>query len=239
MTGTPGSVQEQQLLQTEGLTRFSGWLFEQIQPFLAGTVWEAGCGIGTYTRQMVAAGCARILATDRDEELLKIARRRFQGIDRVRVFELDMGREEEFEKLRGERIGTIVCLNVLEHIEDDRMVLGRMRTVLSSTGRLVLLVPAHPALFNGIDEAVRHCRRYTSRELAAKLRAAGFRPIKLYYFNALAILGWFVYGHVLRWKRVPETPAAAFDRIVPILSWTERNLLSGRIGVSLIAVCEP
>src|SRR5256885_649989 len=126
MAKTSGSTQEQQLLQTERLTRFTGWLFEQIQPFLTGTVWEAGCGTGTYTQKMLAVGCERILATDHDEALLEIVRHRFKDSERVCVFDLDMSREDEFEKLRGQSIQTIVCLNVLEHIKDDLLVLRNM-----------------------------------------------------------------------------------------------------------------
>src|SRR5713101_5393393 len=126
MMETSGSVQGQQLLQTEGLARFTGWLFEQVKPFLTGIVWEAGCGTGTYTQYMLMAGCERILATDHDEGLLNIARHRFKSTERVRVCDLDMSREEEYEKLRGQSIQTIVCLNVLEHIEDDMLVLRAM-----------------------------------------------------------------------------------------------------------------
>ncbi len=233
------STQKQQLVQTEGLTRFTGWLFEQVRPFLErGTVWEAGCGIGTYTQLLVAAGCERILASDHDEDLLEIACRRFKGIEQVRLLTLDMSREEDFAKLRGESIRTIVCLNVVEHIENDLLVLRNMRALLAPKGRLVLLVPAHPMLFNGIDREVHHCRRYTAFDLSEKLRMADFRLVRLYYFNAPGILGWFLYGHVLRRRRVPEMSVGLFDRLVPVFRWTERAILRGTLGISLIAICE-
>jgi len=234
---TSNSIQAQ-LLQREGLSRFANWMFEQIAPFLSGTIWEAGCGMGTYTQLMLAAGCQQVLATDHDQHLLNVVHRRFAGIKRVRVFDLDLSREEEFKKLRGCAIETIVCLNVLEHLDDDLLVLRNMHSLLPSQGRLVLLVPAHPWLFNGIDEAVHHYRRYTRRELSAKLRQVDFHIRKLYFFNAPAILGWVVYGHLLRRRNVPETSVGLFDRIVPIFRWTERAILRGKLGISLIAVCE-
>jgi short-subunit dehydrogenase len=91
-------------------------------------------------------------------------------------------------------------------------------------------------LFNGIDEAVHHFRRYAGRDLLPALQGAGFRVGRLYYFNAPGILGWFLYGHVLRRRAVPETPAAMFDRLVPLFRWLERMVLRGRVGVSLIAI---
>jgi SAM-dependent methyltransferase len=232
------SVQKQ-LLVAGRLNRFPNWLFEQIQPFIGGTVWEAGCGTGTYTHHMLAAGCERILATDYDADLLQVARRRFAGNERVLVFSLDMSQEVEFEKLKGHAIQTIVCLNVLEHIENDLLVLRNMRALLPPKGRLILLVPAHPCLFNGMDESLHHYRRYTARDLSTKLRAADYRVIKLYYFNAPAILGWFAYGHILRRKSVTEgLSTGLFDWLVPLFRWTERAILKGRLGISLIAMCE-
>jgi SAM-dependent methyltransferase len=233
-----GGVQKAQLLQTEQLGRFTRWMFEQVAPHVQGTVWEAGCGTGTYTAHLLAAGVPRILATDREDDFLSLARQRFAGDRRVSVFALDLAREDEFGRVEGQGVRSIVCLNVLEHIVDDRMVLRRMRALLPSGGRLLLLVPAHPALFNGIDESVQHCRRYTARDLRAKLTAAGFTIRRLYQWNALGIVGWFLYGHLLRRRAVPETPAAMFDRLVPLQRWAERVVLRGRLGVSLIAVCE-
>src|SRR5262249_7702690 len=183
------SIQKQQLVQTERLMRFTSWLFEQIRPFVAGTVWEAGCGIGTYTQLLLATGCEHVIATDHDGSLLAVAHETFRGVQRVDVFDLDLRRADDYRKVRGAR--TIVCLNVLEHLEDDAMVLREMYEVLVPGGTLLLLVPAHRWLFNGIDRSVEHYRRYTRTELATKLRAAGFRPVRLWYFNALAIVGWY------------------------------------------------
>jgi SAM-dependent methyltransferase len=234
------SVLEQQLVLTEStLGRFTGWMFDEIRPWLGRVVWEAGCGSGTYTEHMRAAGCARILATDIDPRLLAIARRRFAGDDRVRIFSLDLGVEAEFRQLDGEPIDTIVCLNVLEHVADDRGALARMRRVLAPGGTMVLLVPAHPILYNGIDASLHHCRRYTSRDLRAKLVEAGFRVRRMYHFNALGLLGWFIHGTVLRKLDVREGAASFFDRLVPAARWVEQQLLRRRVGVSLIAICEP
>ena len=55
------------------------------------------------------------------------------------------------EDLRGERLDSIVCLNVLEHIEDDRTTLQNFASVLSPGGHLVLLVPALEALYGTLD----------------------------------------------------------------------------------------
>ena len=66
---------------------------------------------------------------------------------------------------RVERIDTIVCLNVLEHIEDDRATLADFSRVLPPGGHLALLVPAMPALYGTLDEHLHHFRRYDREPL--------------------------------------------------------------------------
>ena len=66
-------------------------------------------------------------------------------------------------------IDTIVCLNVLEHVEDDRGALRRLHAALAPGGRLLLLVPAHEWLYGAIDRAIDHHRRYERAGLEATL----------------------------------------------------------------------
>ena len=53
-----------------------------------------------------------------------------------------------------------VCLNVLEHIEDDRRRSQAWHPCSTPGGVIVLLVPAFPALYGPIDRNLGHCRRY-------------------------------------------------------------------------------
>ena len=51
---------------------------------------------------------------------------------------------------------TVICSNVLEHIEDDVRALRNIRTLLKPGGRLLLYVPATPRLYCAIDRHVGH-----------------------------------------------------------------------------------
>ncbi|HEX3764363.1 MAG TPA: class I SAM-dependent methyltransferase [Kofleriaceae bacterium] len=72
----------------------------------------------------------------------------------------------------------IVILDVLEHIADDRgflreFVMRRLRP----GGRLLISVPAHPALYTQHDVALGHYRRYSQGELRDVLVASGLAPL--------------------------------------------------------------
>src|SRR6185436_9726599 len=95
------------------------------------------------------------------------------------------------DALVGERCDTAVCLNVLEHIADDRGSLASIHRLLEPGGRLVLLVPAIPAIFGTLDDKLGHFRRYTPRHLRERYAEAGFQMRHIEYFNLAGIAGWW------------------------------------------------
>ena len=89
----------------------------------------------------------------------------------------------------GQQFDTVICLNVLEHVDDDRSALAAIRRLLAPAGRLVLLVPALPALYGTIDRALGHHRRYTRTGLAGLLQATGYTLTHIEYFNLAGVPG--------------------------------------------------
>jgi SAM-dependent methyltransferase len=80
----------------------------------------------------------------------------------------------------------LVCLlDVLEHIDDDRAALRRVRDLLRPEGRVLLTVPAYQWLYGPHDRAHHHRRRYTAREVRRTAREAGFDVQRCGYFNTL------------------------------------------------------
>ena len=75
----------------------------------------------------------------------------------------------------------MVCINVLEHIEDDGAALRAMASILVPGGVIVLLVPAFQALYGPIDRNLGHYRRYRRGSIAGLAAAAGLEVRKLHY----------------------------------------------------------
>ena len=132
------------------------------------------------------------------------------------------------------RIDTVVCLNVLEHIEDDRATLADMYDLLQPGGRLVLLVPAFARLYGTLDEHLRHFRRYEKDELEGKVREAGFVLENLMYLNRPGIFGWWLNGKLLRRRVLPRSQLLAFKLLMPLLEREKERPPS--TGLSLVAI---
>ncbi len=76
------------------------------------------------------------------------------------------------------RFDLVLLLDVLEHVEDDRALLGELVTgSLEPGGHALISVPAWPALFGPHDEGLGHHRRYTPRALDALVAGAGLARV--------------------------------------------------------------
>ncbi len=69
----------------------------------------------------------------------------------------------------------VVSFDVYEHLDRDLDAMLETARVLRQGGLLLVNVPAFMALFSDHDRAFEHRRRYMRREMAGKLRRAGFR----------------------------------------------------------------
>jgi hypothetical protein len=142
--------------------------------------------------------------------------------------------------VRQENWDAIVCVNVLEHIEDDAKELAIFFTLLrQQRGFLCLFVPARRELYAPIDRDFGHYRRYIRRDLAAKLAQAGFSIIRLSYFNSIGYLLWWLNFRVLKKRRFEPGKVAVFDRFVfPLVHTIESRLVRPPLGQSLLAVAK-
>lgn len=220
------------LNQLAELDRYNHWIYEQIAAAMGRRILEVGSGTGNITQFLCADG-NQVTATDVVPSYRNELERLFAGNANVQVsrFDLDVKAPAEFV---AEPFDTVVCLNVLEHIEDDLFALGQMREVLKPGGKLALLVPAHQILFGEFDRAVGHFRRYGKRELTAKLKQAGFVINEMKFFSLLATLPWLINGRIFKRDYLPAGQAGLANRLVPLLKL--EKLIGPPCGLSLIAI---
>jgi len=235
---------------------YNKWTYHRIAPWIGPRVLEVGAGIGNLSQFFIDR--ERVVLTDTESEYREALWRRFgeqrkgerrrsnrdvgkdrrSGTDRralnVQVMELSLPTVPD--ALVGEQFSTIVCLNVLEHVEDDMASLRTMFQLLEPNGRLVLLVPALPALFGTMDTELGHVRRYTPKVLESAFAETGLLMRHMEYFNLVGTIGWWWSGRVRRRKMIPKGPLKIFDLLVPIFRL--ERLIPWRVGLSLIAIGE-
>jgi glycosyltransferase involved in cell wall biosynthesis len=223
----------QTLQRMKKLHRYNQWIFSKFQPYLGRRVLETGSGIGNITKFLLDRDL--IIATDVEPKYLTLLKNTFGKYKKFMIEQLDIS-GTEMKRYQSYHIDSVICFNVLEHIEQDEKPLKKIFELLEPGGRLLLLVPSHPWLYGSLDEHLGHQRRYGKKELRNKLETAGFRVIFLKHFNRIGILGWFLDSRILRRKRLPPFQLRIYNLFVPLFKLEKFFPLP--FGTSLLAVAE-
>ncbi len=214
--------------------RYNWWTVSQISPFLGERILELGAGFGHLTRFLPKRELLTV--AESDEENLALLAESHRDNDLVEIKSVDLAATDALESLGKERYDTVLCINQLEHIENDSEMLGAIRPLLVSGGRLVVLVPQYEGLYGSYDKALGHHRRYSRQGLEQALQTAGYRLVKSQSFNSLAILAWWWNSCLLRSEQVGKLQIKVFDMLVPLLRVVESILPLP--GLSLVCVAE-
>lgn len=222
------------LREMENAKHFNRWMADVVSPFIAGRVLEIGAGIGNLTR-LLHSYAREYVVTDIDPAYLT----RLNGLIRdggnMTWALCDLANPADFRCFRG-RMDTVVCLNVLEHIEDDAAGLRNIYSALVPGGRAIVLVPQGASAFGTFDEVLNHRRRYSTAELRQRMIATGFRLDQILKFNRATYPGWLLNGKILRRRSLSGFQLSVFDRFVPLvrridgfLPWPPTSLIA--VGV--------
>jgi glycosyltransferase involved in cell wall biosynthesis len=191
---------------------FNRWMADTIQPYIGKRVLEIGSGMGNLTR-LLLAGRKRYVATDIDREHLERLKSRLSERPRLETAVLNAADPRGQEEFAGQ-MDTVVCLNVLEHIEDDLGALRNIREMLEPGGRAVVLVPEGQSIYNSLDEELGHCRRYSEDQLRQRMTEAGFDVEAILRFNRASRPGWWLNGTILKRRTISRAQLKNFDRLV-------------------------
>lgn len=152
------------------------WAIQSYFPF-AKTFFEIGCGTGFVLNGIRSNTSLKLYGGDIFHEGLFYAGKRVKNAVFFQMDASNIPFENEFD--------IIGAFDMLEHINDDTLVLKQMHRALNSEGGLIVTVPQHPLLWSSFDEYSRHARRYIADELKKKIVKAGFGMLRQTSFVSL------------------------------------------------------
>ena len=133
----------------------------------------------------------------------------------------------------------IYSLNVLEHIEDDDLILRQLCSKLNKSAKILIYVPAFQILYSSMDKKVGHFRRYSGAGLTEKMRKSGFEILDSRYVDSLGFLAALVYKYCgNREGDLNETTLKIYDRIVFPVSRFLDSLTSHLFGKNLLVIAK-
>jgi hypothetical protein len=214
-------------------SNWKSYFRSHLQPYLGIEVLEVGAGLGGTTRLLCRGHEHRWICLEPDRELAdRLARSVCEGKLPPQC-EVQVG---TLDQLRGQApFDTLIYIDVLEHIEDDRGELARAAELLKPGGHVVALSPAHQWLYTPFDKAIGHCRRYTKKTLSA-LTPQTLELVRLHYLDSAGLLASL--GNRLLLKRSMPSPRqiAVWDKCLVRLSRIADPLLAHSVGKSVVGV---
>lgn len=221
------------LIQLSQFDQYSKWMYSKFKHHLGKRIMEIGCGIGNNLDNLAENPQTEIILTDYRDDYLELLKDAHGDRPNISFYKYDATQKAPEELLKNPP-DSIVMLNVLEHINEDTLVLNNLYNLLPSGGKLVILVPAHQALYCKIDENLEHFRRYSLEELTEKMRNAGFTIVDSFHFNTVGAAGWFFSGKILRSKQIKSEHVKGQKVLLPVAKAVDN--LNLPVGLSVVSI---
>jgi len=216
------------------------WILEIFRPFLGKRLIEVGAGSGSFSELLLQTNPESLEALEPSANMYPLLADHLRHIDRAHVGRARHGTlisSTDAIRQSGPP-DSILYVNVLEHIEDDKRELEAIHSLLRPGGHALIFVPANPWLMGSIDHMLGHYRRYTMRDLQSKCRSAGFDIRLASHFDILGIAPWWLKYCLMKSKTMEPAAVRVYDRYVVPVSRMLEGLVRPPIGKNIILVAQ-
>lgn len=206
---------------------------QNIVRFVSGRVLEVGAGIGANAVFLHNDRVYEWTCLEPDTDLAGRIEERLRHGELPQSCRVVNGTIASFDGAA--RFDTILYIDVLEHIADDRSELARAAQLLLPEGRLVVLAPAHQFLFSPFDTAIGHYRRYNQTMLRA-LTPPGCRVETTMMLDSAGLFASLANRVLLSAPLPTRRQIAIWDRLLVPVSLVLDRATAHRFGKTVVAV---
>jgi len=204
----------------------------KLEPFIEGTVLEVGAGIGSNL-ELLRKDQQPWVALEPDA--LQADQIRTHYTDTNHDVSVITGTLENVP--RKQRFKTILYIDVLEHIEQDRLEILNAFSRLEENGRLIILSPAHDRLYSPFDKAVGHFRRYDKCSLKALTPEHSSAQISaLFYLDSIGCLASLANAKLLKSSLPTRKQIRLWDSLMVPVSKIVDPIVAHRIGKTIVMI---
>jgi SAM-dependent methyltransferase len=215
------------------------WILEEFRSFLGRRVVEVGAGTGSFSELILQENIDSLSLVEPSEMFDSLT---------VNISQIKNGTQIDFYKsifsevaaeiLDKQKPDSIIYVNVLEHIENDRAELEYIYQTLGKGGRCFIFVPALMSLYGEFDRKIGHFRRYTKREVEEKCESSGFKILKSKYFDFAGMVPWFVKYKMLKSDSLDSGAVTLYDKMaIPFVKGMEK-FVNVPLGKNVLLVAE-
>ena len=213
--------------------QFNAWMADTIRPYCGSRVLEIGSGVGNLTQRLIPR--RKYVVSDINPLYLQTLATLQADRPYLKASFCDVSDIATYPKSEGP-FDTVICLNVIEHVLDDKASLLNIRSVLEEGGRAIVLVPQGQWNYGTLDEVLGHHRRYSKDGLRKLAEECGFEVKHMLEFNRIGTIAWYLNGKIMRRRNFGLGQILILNALTPIFRRIDRLLPMA--SLSLIAVLE-
>lgn len=204
-----------------------------IKPALGNEVAEIGAGLGGTTTALCDGTQQTWLCVEPDAELIKEVDRKIKEGIIPPVCKSFTGYSSQLTQ----QFDSLLYIDVIEHIEDDKAELELAASLLRTNGRLIIIVPAHQSLYSPFDKLIGHYRRYSRKSLKAVIPNS-LQIEKLYYLDSVGYFASLVNKWFLK-QSLPTLKQVAFwDKVIVPVSKLLDSVVGYNFGKSVLLIAK-
>ncbi len=206
---------------------------DAISTYVGNEVLDVGAGIGATAVNLKHHACRKWVELEPDAQLAGRIEQLRQSGEIPAHFEVRNGSTRDLAP--GELFDTVLYIDVLEHIEDDRGELETAMRHVTPGGHLVVVSPAHNYMYTEFDRRIGHFRRYDKAGLC-RIAPADSTVATCRYLDSVGMLASLANKLVLKSGSPTTAQIKLWDGVMVPMSRVLDRLVGYRLGKSIVCV---
>ncbi len=213
--------------------RFSSWIADMIRKYCGNRILEIGSCEGNLALKLLPRD--RYVASETNPLYLQTLEALKAERPYLSVSYCDVMETASFP-LIDNGYDTVICLNVLQHVKDDRVAINNIKSVLATGGTAIVMVPQGRRVVDNNDQTQGHQSRYGKESLRRLAETCGFGVREIFEFNRIGSAGKFINSKILFRRSFTVWQLWSLNVLTPVFRAIDGFLPFP--AVSLIAVLE-
>ena len=172
-------------------------------------ILDAGCREG-YIGSLFL-GDNKVTFSDIEEEYLK----KINKHENAATKKIDLTKKLPFKK---DSFDVVICADVTEHIENDKVAIRNLIKVLKKDGLLILTNPAYSKYYGEHDKLIGHYRRYDKKDYLNTAKENNLEIVKLRYLVSSIFLPFILSQKFKKSKSLYEGESKLEKKIIWLLN---------------------